>query len=272
MPGQASPIRRLGRIRAGAEPRAGNPQRDGSAPLHGAKLHPALHRRGMDRPDAGALASDAMITTTTQRGTGLTPRQREVVALIAAGCSNDEVGERLGISPRTAKAHSDTLRSKLGVSRRRQIPVAFRVLTGEDPLSASLGRAPSAAGGLTAGRPRQHPAAPRAPTFTMDGSCCSLPGQRHGRAPEASTAAASHHRAPEADPGARSFAGARAHAGRRCRLREDDAGRAVGGTATAASRGCARGARRRMWRSWRGRWRRPAPRSCPAATAGYASA
>ena len=78
-------------------------------------------------------------TTTTQRGTGLTPRQREVVALIAAGCSNDEVGERLGISPRTAKAHSDTLRSKLGVSRRRQIPVAFRVLTGEDPLSASLG-------------------------------------------------------------------------------------------------------------------------------------
>jgi DNA-binding CsgD family transcriptional regulator len=81
-----------------------------------------------------------MITaTTTQRGAGLTPRQREVVALIAAGCSNDEVGERLGISSRTAKAHSDTLRAKLGVSRRRQIPVAFRVLTGEDPLSASLG-------------------------------------------------------------------------------------------------------------------------------------
>jgi DNA-binding CsgD family transcriptional regulator len=80
-----------------------------------------------------------MITMTTQREAGLTPRQREVVALIAAGCSNDEVGERLGISPRTAKAHSDTLRSKLGVSRRRQIPVAFRVLTGEDPLSASLG-------------------------------------------------------------------------------------------------------------------------------------
>lgn len=87
----------------------------------------------------GALASGAMITTTIQRGAALTPRQREVVALIAAGCSNDEVGERLGISSRTAKAHSDTLRLKLGVSRRRQIPVAFRVLTGEDPLSASLG-------------------------------------------------------------------------------------------------------------------------------------
>jgi len=65
----------------------------------------------------------------------LTARQREVVALIAAGCSNDEVGLRLGISPRTAKAHSDTLRQKLGVARRRQIPVAFRRLTGEDPLA-----------------------------------------------------------------------------------------------------------------------------------------
>jgi ATP/maltotriose-dependent transcriptional regulator MalT len=66
----------------------------------------------------------------------ITNRQREVVALIAAGCSNDEVGTRLGISPRTAKAHCDVLRQKLGVRRRRQIPIAFRLLTGEDPLSA----------------------------------------------------------------------------------------------------------------------------------------
>jgi ATP/maltotriose-dependent transcriptional regulator MalT len=73
---------------------------------------------------------------TERRATGITERQREVVALIAAGCSNDEVGTRLGISPRTAKAHSDVLRQKLGVRRRRQIPVAFRLLTGEDPLTA----------------------------------------------------------------------------------------------------------------------------------------
>jgi ATP/maltotriose-dependent transcriptional regulator MalT len=68
----------------------------------------------------------------------ITQRQRQVVELIAAGCSNEEVGERLGISPRTAKAHSDVLRQKLGVSRRRQIPVAYRSLTGADPLSQSL--------------------------------------------------------------------------------------------------------------------------------------
>ncbi len=69
----------------------------------------------------------------------LTDRQKQVVALIAAGCSNEEVGERLGISPRTAKAHADVLRQKLGVARRRQIPVAYRLLTGEDPLAKSLG-------------------------------------------------------------------------------------------------------------------------------------
>lgn len=45
----------------------------------------------------------------------ITDRQREVVELIAAGLSNDEVGHRLGISPRTAKAHCDVLRQKLGV-------------------------------------------------------------------------------------------------------------------------------------------------------------
>jgi ATP/maltotriose-dependent transcriptional regulator MalT len=69
----------------------------------------------------------------------ITARQLEVIELIAAGCSNEEVGERLGISPRTAKAHCDVLRQKLGVARRRQIPVAYRLLTGKDPLLRSLG-------------------------------------------------------------------------------------------------------------------------------------
>jgi ATP/maltotriose-dependent transcriptional regulator MalT len=80
------------------------------------------------------------------RALKITERQREVVELIAAGLSNDEVGERLGISPRTAKAHCDVLRQKLGVSRRRQIPVAYRLLTGEDPLLQSLGSDPSESG------------------------------------------------------------------------------------------------------------------------------
>ena len=71
-------------------------------------------------------------------GIRFTERQRQVVRLIAAGCSNIEIAERLGVSPRTAKAHADVLRNKLGVSRRRQIPAAFRQATGEDLLE-SLG-------------------------------------------------------------------------------------------------------------------------------------
>lgn len=88
-----------------------------------------------------------MSTALTRRRGEITNRQREIVELIAAGCSNDEVGTRLGISPRTAKAHSDVLRQKLGCSRRRQIPLAYRALTGEDPLSKSFEPAPAAFGG-----------------------------------------------------------------------------------------------------------------------------
>jgi ATP/maltotriose-dependent transcriptional regulator MalT len=87
---------------------------------------------------AGDASFGRMQQVLSHRGLALTDRQRQVVELIAAGCSNEEVGARLGISPRTAKAHCDVLRQKLGVPRRRQIPVAYRLLTGDDPLPASI--------------------------------------------------------------------------------------------------------------------------------------
>jgi DNA-binding CsgD family transcriptional regulator len=77
----------------------------------------------------------------------ITDRQREVIELIAQGLSNDELSQQLGISPRTAKAHCDVLRQKLGVPRRRQIPLAYRLLTGEDPLAKSLALAKADNGG-----------------------------------------------------------------------------------------------------------------------------
>jgi ATP/maltotriose-dependent transcriptional regulator MalT len=86
-----------------------------------------------------------MHTTLIDSPVSITERQRQVVELIAAGCSNEEVAKRLGISPRTAKAHCDVLRQKLGVSRRRQIPIAYRDLTGRDPLSRTSLRPDSAA-------------------------------------------------------------------------------------------------------------------------------
>ena len=77
----------------------------------------------------------------------ITSRQRQVIELIAQGLSNEELSTQLGISPRTAKAHCDVLRLKLGVPRRRQIPLAYRILTGEDPLAKSLASARADNGG-----------------------------------------------------------------------------------------------------------------------------
>jgi DNA-binding CsgD family transcriptional regulator len=44
----------------------------------------------------------------------LTPREREVAALIADGASNKEAGRRLGISPRTVELHRAHAMEKLG--------------------------------------------------------------------------------------------------------------------------------------------------------------
>jgi DNA-binding CsgD family transcriptional regulator len=88
------------------------------------------------RPEPRRLASPTM--ESLRDPSSITARQKQVITLIAEGRSNEEVGIQLGISPRTAKAHCDTLRLKLGVPRRRQIPLAYRVLTGDDPLAKSL--------------------------------------------------------------------------------------------------------------------------------------
>lgn len=65
----------------------------------------------------------------------LTERQLEVVRLVYAGLSNAEIGDELGISPRTAKAHTDVIRLKLGVDSRRRIPAAA-IAAGYDVLPA----------------------------------------------------------------------------------------------------------------------------------------
>jgi DNA-binding NarL/FixJ family response regulator len=53
----------------------------------------------------------------------LTDREREVVALVAAGLTNDEIGTRLRMSPLTAKTHISRAMTKLGVRDRAQLVV-----------------------------------------------------------------------------------------------------------------------------------------------------
>jgi ATP/maltotriose-dependent transcriptional regulator MalT len=60
-------------------------------------------------------------------------RKREVVHLLARGLTIPEIAEETGISPRTIKAHVFELRMAFGGIRRRDIPKAWYVLTGENP-------------------------------------------------------------------------------------------------------------------------------------------
>lgn len=59
----------------------------------------------------------------------LTARQREVAALITEGCTNREIGERLGITERSAEAHVERIRHRMGYRSRGQI-AAWYVATG----------------------------------------------------------------------------------------------------------------------------------------------
>ena len=53
----------------------------------------------------------------------LTPREREVVALVAHGLNNDEIAERMVLSPMTAKTHVSRAMTKLGARDRAQLVV-----------------------------------------------------------------------------------------------------------------------------------------------------
>ncbi len=54
----------------------------------------------------------------------LTEREREVLILVAAGLSNDEIAEHLVVSPATAKTHVNRAMTKLGARDRAQLVVA----------------------------------------------------------------------------------------------------------------------------------------------------
>ncbi|MBA3274354.1 MAG: response regulator transcription factor [Chloroflexia bacterium] len=62
-----------------------------------------------DTVDAGAAAAEEL---------GLTPREREVLTLLAQGLSDKEIADALYISPRTAMTHVGNILAKLGVNKR----------------------------------------------------------------------------------------------------------------------------------------------------------
>ncbi|HEX9352274.1 MAG TPA: response regulator transcription factor [Streptosporangiaceae bacterium] len=102
----------------------------------GAGADGATTTGGMDTGAAGTRASSGPAQT-AGRGRGnlprpvcpspgvasLTEREREVVALVAGGLSNDEIAAELVVSPLTAKTHVSRAMIKLGARDRAQLVV-----------------------------------------------------------------------------------------------------------------------------------------------------
>jgi DNA-binding CsgD family transcriptional regulator len=63
-------------------------------------------------------AGQAQRRASAARPTGLTPRELEVLGLIAAGHTAKAVARRLDISPKTAENHIQNLYAKIGVATR----------------------------------------------------------------------------------------------------------------------------------------------------------
>jgi DNA-binding NarL/FixJ family response regulator len=88
--------------------------------VHGGE---ALLSPGVTRRLVAEFAQRSRPTVPDHRLDLLTEREREVLALVATGLSNDEIAERLVVSPATAKTHVSRSMVKLGVRDRAQLVV-----------------------------------------------------------------------------------------------------------------------------------------------------
>ncbi len=84
----------------------------------------ALLSPGVTRRLIAEFASRAKLPPRSTTLDELTDREREVMALVAAGLSNDEIARRLIVSPATAKTHVSRAMIKLGARDRAQLVVA----------------------------------------------------------------------------------------------------------------------------------------------------
>jgi DNA-binding NarL/FixJ family response regulator len=83
-----------------------------------ALLSPSVTRRVIEE-----FASRAKEPPPSRELEQLTDREREIMALVAEGLSNDEIAERLVVSPATAKTHVSRAMVKLGARDRAQLVV-----------------------------------------------------------------------------------------------------------------------------------------------------
>ncbi|MFJ9737240.1 response regulator [Streptomyces sp. NPDC101166] len=75
-----------------------------------------LIARVLAQPSPGDFVDAARLAT-------LTPREREVLTLVGSGLANDEIAERLFVTPVTVKTHANRAMAKLGARDRAQLVV-----------------------------------------------------------------------------------------------------------------------------------------------------
>jgi len=94
------------------------------------ELAEAIRAAYAGRSTLAPEAAQALIQAASQGptpGHDLTPREREVLALLVEGLSNPEIAERLTVSYSTARAHVSNILCKLGVSNRAEaVALALR--------------------------------------------------------------------------------------------------------------------------------------------------
>ncbi len=84
-------------------------------------------------------AATGHVTGVTTNGLGLSKREHEVLALLADGLSNGEIGERLFISRRTASVHVSNILRKLAVENRIEAAAIARQQTTRDVTTCDSG-------------------------------------------------------------------------------------------------------------------------------------
>jgi DNA-binding CsgD family transcriptional regulator len=86
---------------------------------------------------AAALAAQARLVTAAPPEVdaivALTPRERQVLELVAEGLTNPQIGRRLFISPKTASVHVSAILAKIGAANRAEAAALY----------AAVGRAPA---------------------------------------------------------------------------------------------------------------------------------
>jgi non-specific serine/threonine protein kinase len=101
-------VRKQAHDRLGAKGRGEAAWKEGQTMTTAEALEYAL---GGDKPAGEGLIDEGLLSR----------REREVVAMVAAGMTSKEIAQRLFIAERTAEGHVERIRNKLGVRSRTEV-------------------------------------------------------------------------------------------------------------------------------------------------------